>query len=259
MISNLVKAPRRALREALVPTAKYTLTQVRRFVNIYNRADEFCIGNGLEVGALSLPYRFANASVTYADVMDEKDMRGVLAEIPIENLYDGELVKPDILIKAPKFELPSNLRKKFDFVYSSHSLEHSPNPIFTLSEYFRVVQNGGYIYTIIPNKDFTYDSKRMTTPFEFLRSKFEDGIFQFTPDEARDVVFNTIGHPLYAGKGEDFAMSILANNSGIHHFYTFDVLNTSQIIDYCNLKFGCQLVYYCLEGINIHFCLRIAP
>jgi SAM-dependent methyltransferase len=37
-----------------------------------------------------------------------------------------------------------------DFIFSRHSLEHSPYPIFTLMEYNRVLKQGGKIYIEVP-------------------------------------------------------------------------------------------------------------
>ena len=51
----------------------------------------------------------------------------------------------------------------FDFVYSSHSLEHTPNPISALNDQIRITKPGGIIYSVIPNKKNTYDRLRKTT------------------------------------------------------------------------------------------------
>ncbi|MGQ4274347.1 methyltransferase domain-containing protein [Terrihabitans sp. B22-R8] len=248
------QAPR--IRTMLTPSALLLLKGVHRVVNAHNKADFYCSGHGLEVGALSCPFRFTNAKMRYADVMDEVQMRGVLSAIPIENLYHEQLVKPDIIIRPPKYDLPSIEDSTLDFVYSSHSLEHSPNPIFALSEYSRVIRQGGCIYTIIPNKDETYDRKRATTPVTILIDKYRNGIFEYTLEEARDVAENTVDHPLYVGRGPEYAAELLAENSGIHHFHTFDIVNSAEIIKFSEAEFGLKLQYLCAEGLNIHFCLR---
>lgn len=40
--------------------------------------------------------------------------------------------------------------KKFDFIWCRHCLEHSIFPFFTLSELFRVLKPGGYLYIEVP-------------------------------------------------------------------------------------------------------------
>jgi SAM-dependent methyltransferase len=256
MLKKRVRRSREGVRTMLARPARITLRSVRRVINIYNRADDFCRGAGLEVGALSLPFRFTQARMRYADVTNETTMRDILDAIPIDHLYEGTLVQPDILLNPPRYDLKSVTDGAFDFVYSSHSLEHSPNPIFALSEYLRVVKPQGHVYTVIPNKDTTYDIKRRTTPAALLIDKYRKGTFSYTLEEALDVVENSVGHALYEGKDRAFAEEILRENSGIHHFHTFDPASVIALIEFCKDEFGCSLAYFCVEGINIHFCLR---
>lgn len=244
------------LQQILERPARHVLRGLRRFITVENKADEICRGDGLEVGPLSRPYKFTRAQMRYADIVSSRDMRKILNSVPIDRLYEETLVEPDIILRPPRFDLPSIPDRHFDFVYSSHSLEHSPNPIFSLSEYMRVVKNLGYVYTVIPNKDETYDVKRATTPVSVLLTKYRNDVFFYTLEEALDVVENTVGHPLYAGKGRDFAEQILREDTGIHHFHTFDVKSVVDIVVFCKSEFNCQLSYFCAEGNSIHFCLQ---
>lgn len=65
---------------------------------------------------------------------------------------------------------------EFDFIICSHTLEHLTNPIKALKEWDRVVKVPGYIYLIVPNKDFTNDHKRTLTSLEHLQNDFEKEI-----------------------------------------------------------------------------------
>ena len=55
--------------------------------------------------------------------------------------------------------------EKFDFVYSSHTLEHIPNPVTAIKNWFRVLKRGGYLILYIPHRDL-YEKKR-TLPSRF--------------------------------------------------------------------------------------------
>lgn len=48
---------------------------------------------------------------------------------------------------------------KFDFVYSSHTLEHMVNPSIALKNWWRVLKKGGYLILYIPHKDL-YEKKK---------------------------------------------------------------------------------------------------
>jgi ubiquinone/menaquinone biosynthesis C-methylase UbiE len=61
---------------------------------------------------------------------------------------------------------------KYDFVLSSHSLEHIANPIKALNEWNRVLKSGGRLVLILPDKQNTFDKNRCYTTFEHLVNDF---------------------------------------------------------------------------------------
>jgi hypothetical protein len=88
------------------------------------------VGNGLEVGAMSSPYPFGGRCVVeYADIHDETTLKNIIDKIPLPNLYRGKFVKATYQLKAPRYGLDMIKSNSLDFVFSSHSLEHTPNPI----------------------------------------------------------------------------------------------------------------------------------
>jgi SAM-dependent methyltransferase len=56
----------------------------------------------------------------------------------------------------------------YDFVLSSHSLEHSANPIKCVAEWVRVLRPGGALLLILPDPRLTFDHRRAVTTFEHL-------------------------------------------------------------------------------------------
>jgi SAM-dependent methyltransferase len=64
---------------------------------------------------------------------------------------------------------------KYDFVLSSHMLEHSANPLQAISEWLRVLKEDGILMTIVPHKNGTFDHQRPTTSLEHLIEDFESG------------------------------------------------------------------------------------
>ncbi|MDH5180677.1 MAG: class I SAM-dependent methyltransferase [Gammaproteobacteria bacterium] len=73
----------------------------------------------------------------------------------------------------------------FDFVYSSHLLEHLPDADVALSNWWRVLKPGGYLLLYLPHRDL-YEKKTS------LPSRFNpDHVHFFLPD--RDEAPDTIG------------------------------------------------------------------
>ncbi len=65
-----------------------------------------------------------------------------------------------------------------DFVCSSHVLEHLANPLRAISEWKRVIKEGGIIYAGIPDKRYMFDHKRDRTPLNHLINDFENDVDQ---------------------------------------------------------------------------------
>lgn len=69
--------------------------------------------------------------------------------------------------------LPNN---SYDFVLSSHSLEHIANPLKALFEWNRILKAAGALLLILPDKRFTFDRKRPVTSFDHLLSDLANNV-----------------------------------------------------------------------------------
>jgi len=50
-------------------------------------------------------------------------------------------------------EISKYVNEEFDFVFSSHCLEHMYNPYKTIQEWWKLVRGGGYMYVLVPDED----------------------------------------------------------------------------------------------------------
>ena len=85
-------------------------------------------------------------------------------------------------IVSPGDQLPLE-DSSVDFVISSHVIEHFPDPIKALSEWYRVVKPGGYLYIIAPHKERTFDKERPRTTLAELIERHETGKQPITLNE----------------------------------------------------------------------------
>jgi SAM-dependent methyltransferase len=61
----------------------------------------------------------------------------------------------------------------YDFVLSSHCIEHVANPLQALAEWTRVLKEEGLLVLVVPHKDGTFDHHRPVTPLEHLIQDFD--------------------------------------------------------------------------------------
>ena len=85
--------------------------------------------------------------------------------------YGGDLLVPGCFgwdIEHGDAQLLKRLDDStFDFVYSSHTLEHMVNPVLALRNWWRVLKPGGYLILYVPDRDL-YE-KRRTLPSRWNR------------------------------------------------------------------------------------------
>jgi SAM-dependent methyltransferase len=124
----------------------------------------WCKGKGIEVGASAHnPFGLDTVNV---DITDDGGGQ-------VEQMHMcGEIRKVDII--APGDDLPFEDESQ-DFVVSSHVLEHFPDPIAALLEWYRVTRPGGVIYMIVPHKERTFDRDRERTTLEHLVADHKQG------------------------------------------------------------------------------------
>ncbi len=82
-------------------------------------------------------------------------------------------------VVAPGDDLPF-ADDSHDFVFSSHVIEHFPDPIRALLEWQRVARR--YVVAVVPHKERTFDADRPVTPVEELVERHRTG---FRSDEDR--------------------------------------------------------------------------
>jgi len=130
------------------------------------RAFRLCRGLGLEIGALHDPFDL-DARVLRLDRMDREGLR---------RWYEGDRRAPlirqvHVIAARPPYDFFCDVA--FDFVVSSHVLEHMPNPGLAIEEWLRVTRPGGVVHAVIPNREKTFDRPRATTPPQKMLAAWE--------------------------------------------------------------------------------------
>jgi len=129
-------------------------------------------------------------------------------------------------------ELSAVPDREYDFVLSSHNLEHMANPVKALREWQRITRPGGGLILVLPDYRFTFDRRRKPTPVahifgDYRRRTQENDLTHL--DEilrAHDLNLDPGG-----GSAEEFRKRSLNNfaNRCLHH-HVFDRQNTLELL-----------------------------
>ncbi len=135
---------------------------------------------GLEIGASLLnPFGLNTRNVGLnIETFIEADLRDT-----------GKTLKLDIISDSSSIPVPSESE---DFIISSHVIEHSPDFIKTLVEWYRIVKKGGIIFMIVPKR--TAHKTDALLPVEDWRHFFRDYRINATFDEEFENDYNLFGY-----------------------------------------------------------------
>lgn len=197
---------------------------------------------GIEIGGPSsilgkkgfLPIYNYNLSLDNANFSNQTIWEG--------NLIEGNQFKIDKSTFKQLIREASNLRQiedsTYEFLISSHNIEHLANPLKAIIEWKRVVKPNGYFLFILPNKEGTFDHKRPVTTIDHLIDDLNKNT-----EESDDTHFEEILklHDLSRDPGglsfEDFYKRTIKNyeNRCVHH-HVFNLSLLEEIAKYSKIK-----------------------
>jgi len=108
---------------------------------------KYCTGKGLEIGPGKHPCcdpkntLFLDKHTDNQDGAPNADIVSDASQLPVYDCY-------------------------FDFLFSSHCLEHCPNTLKTLYEWKRVIKPGSIMFLVLPHGDRIFDKHRAKTDLE---------------------------------------------------------------------------------------------
>lgn len=122
-------------------------------------------GHGLEIGALHAPFPVnAQTTIEYADEKSQTDLQTQYANDA--GVDCSKIPAITYITHAGNLPIKNNT---YDFVCNSHLLEHLVNPFSAISEWLRVVKPGGYVFMVVPDKNYCFDKNRQLTDLDHLK------------------------------------------------------------------------------------------
>lgn len=126
----------------------------------------------------------------------------------------------------------------YDFLLSSHALEHSANPLKALKESFRVLKPGGTMILILPERAATFDHRRPITKFEHLLEDERNDVGEDDMTHYEEIMaLHDLARDKPAGTIEQFRARSLKNleNRGLHQ-HVFDTDLARRVVEYSGFE-----------------------
>jgi SAM-dependent methyltransferase len=113
----------------------------------------------------------------------------------------------------------------YDFVLSSHCLEHVANPLLALREWRRVTRPAGHLVLVLPDPARTFDHRRPLTTLEHLRADFARNTKEDDPTHLAEILaHHDVARDAGIAAVEEFHARAADNarNRCLHH-HVFDL------------------------------------
>jgi predicted SAM-dependent methyltransferase len=225
----------RALRHQYFPRKAKYLSQCEKLLSD---------GVGLEIGGPSDVFKASGVLPVYpiikkldnCNFSDETTWEGVIDEGMTVQYGDQASVGRQYISEAS--DLNQIQSASYDFVLSSHVIEHVANPLQGLSEWLRVLKQGGILVLLVPHKDGTFDHRRPVTPLDHLIEDYQGHVQEDDLTHLAEILqFHDLGRDPEAGDFENFKRRSERNvdNRCLHH-HAFDSSLVAQVLSHLNLK-----------------------
>lgn len=126
----------------------------------------------------------------------------------------------------------------YDFLISSHVIEHIADPIKALNEWKRVVKPAGFLLIIAPNMNFTYDRNRLLTKLDHIINDFKNHTNESDSTHFEEVIkMHDLSNDSTVNSYEEHVKRTLDNlNTRIVHHHTFNMKLLIKLLEYCDFK-----------------------
>lgn len=126
----------------------------------------------------------------------------------------------------------------YDFLLSSHTLEHTANPIAALCEWLRILKNDGVVVLVLPHKEGTFDHRRPTTTLDHMKDDFDRNMNEHDLSHLPEILkLHDLSLDPAAGDFENFKGRSLGNfeNRCLHH-HTFTTISAATLLNYMGFQ-----------------------
>jgi SAM-dependent methyltransferase len=242
-----------SIPERVVNRVKLLMQGRLRTFNLY--LDRIEGKKGLEIGGPSkifTPGRLCPV-YDYVDSLNNCDFSDSTVWASHQKSYQFSNRKPaGITFFCEGSDLSAISDQSYDFVLSSHNLEHFANPVKALVEWKRVLRPDGSLVLVLPDYRRTFDHRRQPTAVEHMMEDFRRGAGEDDLTHLPEILEkHDLSRDPGAGSAEQFRTRSQTNfaNRCLHH-HVFDERNSVELLDQVGFNaLACEL------ALPFHICI----
>jgi len=137
--------------------------------------------------------------------------------------------------------------KRYDFVVSSHAIEHFANPIHTLKSWEKyILRSGSYMLTIIPDYQYCFDRNRPLTTIEHLICDYVEDVGE--DDKTHIEEQKELHDWSYGGHHQFYELCEMNHLTRVVHHHTFTIELVEELFAYCGFK---KILSFKQDELNI--------
>ena len=222
----------RYLKSKLLLDKKFVYDDFSLFSNYFVNKKGLEIGGPSKIFSTKLPIYQISLSLDGCNFSTNTIWEGCIDPDYGYNYFENRVGHQYI---AEASDLKQIKDEKYDFLISSHCLEHCAK---TLNEWLRIIKKGGVILLILPEKTYTFDHLRPITSFEHILEDFENKVDEDDLYHLEEILnFHDLSRGAAAGTLEQFKYrsSLNYENRCLHH-HVFDFDLMEKIFQYLNVE-----------------------
>ncbi len=145
--------------------------------------------------------------------------------------------EPGFTIICEAADLTPVADASYDFILSSHSLEHCANPIKALKQWRRVARPNAPCVIVLPHYRHTFDHRRRPTPLRHLIEDFERDTSEDDLTHIQESIeLHDLAKDMKGGTRQEFVENCRRNlETRIIHHHVFDEENAEAMLAFAGL------------------------
>lgn len=225
----------KAVNNKLFPVKKQAIPSFSSYVSYFENKKGIEIGGPSKIFSEELPIYQLVDSLDGCNFSSFTTWEGAIKEGETYNFYKSKCGHQYVSEASNLYQIQD---EKYDFLISSHCLEHCANALKTVEEWLRVIKKGGAILIILPDKNFTFDRNRPETRFEHLLDDYNNKIDEHDLTHLDEILtMHDLSLTPEFKSIEEFRERSLKNYDNRclhHHIFTFDLMK--EMFNYFDIK-----------------------